>query len=87
MNKVNSHRVGLVFGLFAAIVHAVWAILVWLGVAGPFIKWVLGLHFISEPITVMDFSLGNAILLIIVAFIVAYIVGRIFAALWNAIKK
>ena len=84
---LNPKQVGLTTGLFAAIVHIVWAVLVAIGVAEPFSRWVMGLHFVSEQYTVNAFSIGNAVMLVIFAFIAAFIVGYVFANVWNWTAK
>lgn len=87
MNKINSHKIGLVFGGVMAIWHAMWATMVLLGMAKPFMDWILGLHFLSFDYGVNDFSLSNALMLIIVTGIIGYIVGYIFGWLWNLAHK
>ncbi len=87
MHELNAHRTGLVLGSLLGLLHALWAILVWLGGAGPLLNWVLSLHFIFEPISITKFNLGTAVILVIVTSVLGYIVGSVFAALWNAVKK
>lgn len=83
MNQVNANKVGLVLGGVMAIVHAVWAIMVLVKVAKPFMDWVLGLHFLNFQYSMDSFSYLNALLLLVVTFVVGYIVGVVFAWLWN----
>ena len=87
MAKLSGHRLGLTLGLFMALVHAVLAILVALGIAEPLLKWSLGMHFLSLEVSFQTFSLGPAVVLIIIAFIVGYVFGQILAALWNWIGE
>ena len=87
MEKLSKTKTGLVLGLFMAIVHAAWAVLVALGVAQGLIDWVTEMHMLDNPYIVLDFSLGTAIGLIVLTFVVGYILGWVFAALWNSLRK
>ncbi|MFA6018178.1 MAG: hypothetical protein WCT28_00675 [Patescibacteria group bacterium] len=87
MNKVHSHKVGLVCGGTFAILHAMWALMVLGKVAQPFMDWILGLHFMAMDYSILPFALGNAILLILVTGIIGYIVGYVIGELWNLAHK
>lgn len=90
MAKLEAKKTGLVFGCFLALFHLVWSIAILItqtGVQG-FIDWILGLHRITMPFTILPFNLMSAILLVVVTFVVGYIMGYVFAALWNwQVKK
>lgn len=83
MNQVNSNKVGLVFGGLLAICHAVWAVMVLVGVAKPFTDWILGLHFLNFQYDIDPFSFGNAIMLVIATAVIGYIIGYVCGWLWN----
>ena len=87
MGKLNKNQVGLVVGVFAALMHLVWALLVAIGLGQTVVDWVLPLHFIDMLATILTFSLVNAVILIVMAFIGGYIIGWVFAALWNWLGK
>lgn len=87
MEKLNKATTGLVVGLFLAIVHAVWAVLVALGAAQGLIDWYTGMHMLINPYVVSEFSFGTAVGLVVIVFIVGYILGWVFAALWNGLRK
>lgn len=87
MNSLNQHKTGLALGALAGLWHVVWSVLVALGLAQPFINWVLALHMVQEPFSVLPFSFITAIELVAFAFIVGYIVGRVFAWLSNWAHK
>lgn len=87
MEKLSKAKTGLVLGLFFAVVHAAWAVLVALGVAQRLLDWITGVHMLDNPYVVLDFSLGVAIGLVIVTFVVGYVFGWVFAALWNSLRK
>lgn len=80
---------GLVFGLFLAIFHAVWLILVALMPAAiqSLIYWILALHGLSMPVTVIGATWGGAIMLIIVTFVVGYLMGWVFDWLVKKVRK
>lgn len=87
MEKLSKAKTGLALGLFLAVVHAAWAVLVALGVAQGLIGWYTEMHMLINPYVVLDFSLGTAVGLVVMVFIVGYILGWIFAALWNGLRK
>lgn len=87
MNAVQSHKVGLTVGGMLAIWHAIWATMVLLGIAQPFMQWILGLHFITMQFSINTFSPGTALTLVIVTGIIGYIMGYILGELWNLAHK
>lgn len=87
MNKISSNKVGIVLGAMLALFHALWALMVLVGVAKPFMDWILGLHFLNFTYSVNPFSLGRALLLIIVTGIFGYIFGFVIAWIWNIVHK
>jgi len=84
---MSKHKVGLVVGSFAGLVHLVWSVAIALGFAQPWIDFVYRIHSLNNPFTVMHFELGKAVGLIILTFIIGYIVGYVFAALWHKIHR
>ena len=84
---LNKNHVGLTMGIFVALLHALWAIIVAVGVAQVLLDWIFPLHFIDAIYSVMTFGFMTAILLVIMAFIGGYVMGWVFAALWNWISK
>lgn len=83
MNKVNANKVGLVVGGLMAIVHAVWSLMVLVGLAKPFMDWIFTLHFMSFQYSINPFSFGNAVMLVIVTGIIGYLMGWVLGWLWN----
>jgi hypothetical protein len=71
------------FGLLLALMHLGWAILVASGFAQAVYNWILSLHMLSIPITVLPFDPVMAVELIIVTFIIGYVTGWIVALVWN----
>jgi len=87
MAKLEKNKTGLVLGIFFALLHLAWALLVAIGSADAIIKWIMPLHFIGLIVPITTFSIVNALILVIAAFIGGYISGWVFAWLWNIIKK
>lgn len=85
--KFNPQQVGIYTGLFLAILHALWAILVFAGLAGPLMNFVLGLHFLSNPYVVTPFSISNALMLVFFVFIVGFVLGYVGTIYWNKMQK
>ncbi len=85
MSNTNAHKVGLVVGGAFAIMHAVWALAVFLGVAKPFLDFVMGLHFLNFQYDVLPFSWGSALTLIVITGIIGYLVGAVLGFLWNKV--
>ena len=87
MEKLSKAKTGLTLGLFLAVVHAVWAVLVALGAAQGLLDRVTGMHMLDNPYIVLDFSLGAAIGLLVLTFVIGYVLGWVLAALWNSLRK
>lgn len=85
MKKLEEHQVGLAVGAFAGLVHAVWAAAVFLGLAQVWMDFVLGLHFLDNPFVLSDFDLTKAATLVAATAVVGYVVGFVFAKVWNVV--
>lgn len=87
---MSKNKLGLVVGSFLALLHAVWSIAVAIiptSVEGFFV-WVLTLHHIDIPFTIITpFVLANAVILIVLTFVVGYIVGWVLGWLRQVIGK
>ena len=87
MHTLNTQKVALTVGGFAATVHLVWSVIVALGWGQGLLNFIFRLHMIAPAPTVGPFSLGHAIVLVIVTGIVGYIAGFVFATIWNKVHK
>ncbi len=87
MNQLHAHKVGLAFGGLLAVWHAIWALMVLAGVAKQFMDWILNLHFLNFQYDINPFSFGNALMLVIVTAVIGYLLGYVFAWLWNLAHK
>ncbi len=83
MQKVEKHKVGLVFGSLIGLFHIVWSFLVALGWAQGFINYIFRLHMIEPVFRISAFSLTTAATLVIVTAVIGYIFGSVAAFLWN----
>lgn len=87
MGKLNKNQIGLTLGIFSAVMHFAWGMLVLSGFAKILMDWILGLHFLNISYTFQSFNFLQMIFLIIVGFVSWYIYGYVFAAVWNWIGK
>ena len=84
---LNKNKTGLIVGCFMGLFHLVWSLMVLLGVAQAFYNFIFWLHMISLPWRVTGFTFIQSGSLIVVTFIAGYIMGYIFAWLWNKFHK
>lgn len=85
--KLKPMDAALYTGVFVASIHAVWSIVVALGLGQVYLDWILGLHFIRNPFVVMPFQFSTALVLIVVTFGVGYILGWVGSIFWNKMIK
>lgn len=87
--KLDKNQVGLIVGIFFAVLHAVWALVIAVipGTLQSFLNWVFELHFLEPIWTITAFNLVNALFLVVVTFVCGYIFGWVFAAIWNQLAK
>jgi hypothetical protein len=64
-----------------------WSLLVALGLAQLVIDWIFRLHFIQPPYTITAFNLGTAVTLIVVTSVIGFVMGWLFAAIWNLLHS
>ncbi len=86
-HHLNPTKAALTIGLFIGGAHLVWSLLVALGWAQPLVDFVLWMHMVNMPYVVKPFDIGAATTLIIVTTIVGYILGFIFARIWNRMHR
>lgn len=87
MEIIDKNKTGLTFGFLISSMHLFWSILVALGIAQVLLNFVLNIHMLDIPVSVMPFSLVKAIGLIVVTFILGYIFGWLMAFFWNKCFK
>ncbi len=84
--KINANKLGLVLGIFFALIHFLWILLVASGFAKQFLDYTLSLHFMRDVYSIGAFNIGIAAMLLIFTFVSGYILGFVFAWIWNVIK-
>lgn len=87
MNHLNPNKTGLALGKLVGGLHLVWAILVALGSAQALVNFSLWAHMVSMPVVVGAFDITAAITIIIVATAAGYVLGYLFAKIWNYLHR
>ncbi len=86
MAKSNKNRIGLTFGIMAALIHLIWAIAVAIGIAQTYLDWIFPMHMIGNVFRVASFSIVNTIILLVMAFISGYILGWVGTWVYEKVK-
>lgn len=87
MNQLDQQKTALTVGLFLGGWHAIWSILVAIGVAQAFYDFILWAHMIHLALVVGPFEITASLTLIAVTFVMGYIFGYVFAYIWNRLHK
>ena len=82
-HHISPAKTALTMGVFVGGLHLVWSVLLALGWAQALVDFKLRMHMISVPVVVNSFDLSTAVMLVIVTTIAGYIIGNIFARVWN----
>lgn len=87
--KLSTNKIGLAVGLFFAVLHALWSLFIAVipGQVQAYLDWATGLHAIQPFITITQFNLLNAVVLVIMTFVVGYIIGFVYAWCHNMFYK
>jgi hypothetical protein len=80
---VNPNKAGIALGALIGGWHLLWAVVVAIGWAQWLINFVFWMHFIVPPYTVKPFQARLALILIGVTSVTGYVLGYVFAVLWN----
>jgi len=84
---MNNNTAGFSLGILFGIMHLVWIALVGFGAGQSVANWSYGMHFMPGMRQVMGFEFGRGALGVILAIIFGYVVGYIFAVLWDFFDK
>lgn len=85
--NAHAHRAGLVFGALLGGFHAVWSLLVFLGVAQGLIDFVFWAHMIYVPYIVDQFDIKAAFTLVALTAAMGYMMGVITQLVWSKVHK
>ena len=85
--KLSPSKTAFGLGVFLALWHFVWAIMVAAGIAQAFLDFIFNLHMMTPAFDVAEFSLDRAVGLIVTTAIIGGIAGWVFAMVWNKISK
>lgn len=87
MPNFHPNKVGFVFALMAGGLHSIWSLIVAMGWGQVLINFIFWIHFIKPVYEIQPFSIGTALLLVLVTASIGYVVGRGFAMIWNKLSK
>ena len=86
-NQIGVLKTGLVLGLVIGVYHLCWSALVVSGWAQPVLNFIFWMHFIEPVLTIAPFSNLKAFILWGVTSGVGFVLGSVFALVWNALHK
>ena len=86
-SAIQPVRTGLALGTLIGLWHLSWSILVAFGWAQPFIDFVFWMHFLKPIYIVQSFQFATAAVLIVVTALLGFVVGLVFALVWNWMEK
>jgi hypothetical protein len=88
MNQhINPAKAGLALGKLFGGLHLVWAILIALGWAQGLVNFSMWAHMVNVPVVVQAFNFSAAATVVIVASLIGYVVGYVFAKIWNWLHR
>lgn len=80
-------KTGLVLGIVFGGWHVLWSALVALGFAQKIADFVFWMHFIKPVYVIEPFDVTRAVILLVVTAAVGFVMGAVFAWVWNALHK
>jgi hypothetical protein len=80
---IKPNKAGIAVGSFAAVVHIGWSLLIAFGWAQPLIDFIFRLHMVRPVYEVEPFDLATALGLVVVTAAIGFVVGTVFARIWN----
>jgi len=73
----------MALGAFVTLMHLFWSVLVASGIGQAWVDFMLAMHMVSVPIVIGPFNALMAAELLLVTFICGYVMGWLFALVWN----
>jgi membrane protein YdbS with pleckstrin-like domain len=83
MEKLHKNAVGVSLGIIFLMTHVIWIFAIASGLGETLINLWNNTHFIDMNVTIMEFNIITAFLTSLRAFIGGYIIGWIFAFIYN----
>jgi len=80
-------QTGLIAGLCLSSLHLSWIVLILLGWAQPLMDFIFKLHMLNSPFQVQPFSIGLAVSLVIITFVIGAFYGLVFVLIKNLMAK
>jgi len=85
---ISANKTGLSLGIFLAIIHTIWSIIISTGYGQDIFDWIFSIHMLeNQSIMVLDFDWMSMLMLIGFTFVIGYVLGAIFALVWNLFYK
>jgi hypothetical protein len=83
MKSIHPIKAAITLALLAGSWHLCWSVLVALGWAQAIINFIFWIHFVQPIYVIQPFNLGLAAGLVVFTSAIAFVIGLIFATLWN----
>lgn len=84
---MNPSKTGFALAIFFGAAHLIWALLIMLGWAQALADFAFTLHMIVPNHQIAPFHFGYAVALVVLTSCIGYVVGHVFAAIWNHVNK
>ena len=86
-NHMSVGKSGVVLGVVLGGYHLCWSILVAAGWAQPVMDFIFWMHFIKPVLVIEPFGIVKAVILLIVTAGLGFVIGSVFALVWNALHR
>ena len=85
--QISIGKTGFVVGAVLGGMHLGWSVLVALKWAQPVADFVFWMHFIKPVYVIENFEIARAAVLIVVTAAIGFLIGALFALIWNAAHR
>jgi len=85
MKKMNVNKLGFSLGILFALMHLTWVLSVVI-FGEKAAQYLAGLHFLTDIISTLPVTVGMTFLGLVLAFVSGYVIGSVFALIWNKLK-